>query len=369
VTGRAALRDGLRLAFVCGLSEKKLLQKLLPLTLLPEVAAVDVYRRAPFAPPPKVRQIPLTPLGRASAPAGELEKCARLLAAAPRYDAVIGCFQILHGLWAYLAGALRGVPAIQLVITDVEWNRRRTLARWPMLRAAGCGVRGEGAVAALRGLGYAGPVEIIHNPMAVPPRRDPGPGPRRDKPRDILAVGDFAAEKDYPWMLEVLGRIAARGVPFTATLCGRFPDAFRRKVREAGLADRVRFPGHLGASALADAYASSRALLMTSHTEGLPMAAVEAMAAGLPVAVTAAGELPWLVRDGRDGAVVPHGDTEAMTVALETLLTVPGLAASMGASARGRIEALAPLFTPEAVAAAWGRLLAGAGLRAGRCKL
>lgn len=358
MTGRTRSRDGLRLAFVCGLSEKKLLQKLAPLTLLPEVAAVDVYRRAPFAPPPKVRQIALTPLGRSCAPAGELEKCARLLAAGPRYDAVIGCFQILHGLWAHFAGALRGVPVIQLVITDVEWNRRRTLARWPMLRAAGCGVRGEGAVAALRGLGYAGPVEIIHNPMAVPPRRDPCP----DKSGDILAVGDFAAEKDYPWMLAVLGRLAAREVSFTATLCGRFPDDFRRKVREAGLADRIRFPGHLDAQALADVYASSRALLMTSHTEGLPMAAVEAMAAGLPVAVTAVGDVPWLVRDGLDGAVVPHGDTAGLTTALEALLTVPGLAARMGASARGRIESLAPLFTPEAVAEAWRRLLAGAGL-------
>ncbi len=356
-------RDGLRLAFVGGLSEKKLLQKLAPLMLLPHVAAIDVYRRAPFAPPAKVRHVALSPLGRSASPVGELEKCARLLAAGGRYDAVIGCFQILHGLWAHLAGKLWRAPVIQLVITDVAWNLRRPLARWPMLAADACGVRGEGALDALRRLGFAGPLEVIHNPMAIPAR----PAGSGDKANDILAVGDFAAEKDYPWMLAVLSALAARGVAFTATLCGRFPAEFRRAVA-AGLGDRVSFPGHLRGPELERAYARSRVLLMTSHTEGLPMAAVEAMAAGLAVAVTAAGELPWLVRDGRDGRIAPHGDTTAMADALEALLTTPGLARDMGESGRRRIEALAPLFTTEAVADAWRRLFAGVGLEGGAAR-
>lgn len=350
--------NGLRVAFVGGLSDKKLAQKLLPLTLLPEVAAVDVYRRAPFALLPKTRWTPLTSLGARRPLVGEPEKFARLLVAGGRYDLVIGCFQIFHGLWAELAGTAWRTPVIQLVITDVEWNRQRLLARWPMLRASGCGVRGEGAVSTLRRLGYAGPVEVIHNPMAVPER----PARSGAKTTDILAVGDFAAEKDYPWMLAVLAGLAARGVAFSATLCGRFPEAFRRQVATAGLADRIAFPGYLGATELAEAYAKSRVLLMTSHTEGLPMAVMEAMAAGLAVVVTGAGELPWLVRQDRDGKVTPHGDTEAMSDALETVLTTPGLARDMGESGRKRIRELEPLFTPEAVANAWRRLLCGVDL-------
>lgn len=351
-------RHGLRLAFVGGLSDKKLHQKLLPLTLLPEVERIDVFRRDPFDPLAKVHWVGCSSVGRRFAPVGELEKCARLLAAGGCYDAMIGCFQILHGLWAELAGTLWRVPVIQLVITDVDWNRRRALARWPMLRAAACGVRGEGAVAALRGLGFAGPLEVLHNPMTVPAP----PAATTAKTNDILAVGDFAAEKDYPWMLEVLSELADRGVPFTAALCGRFPGDFRCAVRAAGLDGRVCFPGHLGPVALAEQYAASRVLLMTSHTEGLPMVVVEAMAAGLATVVTPAGELAWLVREGKDGKIARHGDTSGMVEALAELLTDPDLARRMGESGRARIETLAPFFRPEAVSAAWWRLLAGIGL-------
>ena len=344
--------DGLRLAFVGGLTEKKLLQKLVPLTLMPEVAAVDVYRRVPFATSEKVRHVPLALLGGRNTPVGELEKFARLLVSGRRYDVVIGCFQILHGLWAHLAGLAWGVPVIQLVITDVGWNLRRPLARWPMLGAHACGVRGGGAVTALRRLGFSGPLEIIHNPMTIPDRTvEDG-----EKTNDILAVGDFAAEKDYPWMLAVLGQLAARGVDFTATLCGRFPGDFRRAVVAAGLGGRVSFPGHLHGPELDRAYARSGLLLMTSHTEGLPMVAVEAMAAGLPVVATTVGELPWLVRQDQDGRLVPHGNTGAMADALETVLTTPGFVRDMGKSGRKRLEELAPQFTPESVAEAWRRL-------------
>ena len=344
--------SGLRLAFVSGLSDKKLAQKLLPLSLLPEVAAVDVYRRVPFALPPKVRWIPLTPLGRVRT-AGELEKFARLLAAGSHYDLLVGCFQILHGFWAALAGAVWRIPVVQLIITDVAWNMRHAPAAWTMLRADACGVRGPGATTALRELGYAGPVEVIHNPMAMPEgRNDQG---RKDN--DILVVGDMAAEKDYPWLLTILGRLASRGVPFAATLCGHFPESFRRQVATAGLAERLRFPGHLAEPELDAAYAASRVLLMTSHTEGLPMAAVEGMAHGLATVVTGVGELPWLVRDGQDGRVVPHGDTETMAGALEVVLTRPGLARDMGENGRRRIRELAPLFRHEAVALAWRQLL------------
>lgn len=349
----AKKRDGLRLAFVGGLTEKKLLQKLVPLTLSPEIAQVDVYRRAPFARLDKTRHVALSPLGRRATPAGELEKCARLLAAGGRYDAVIGCFQIPHGIWAHLAAALWRTPVIQLVITDVAWNLNRPLARWPMLNAHACGVRGEGALRTLRDLSFSGPLEVIHNPMEISGRADKD----GEKTNDILAVGDFAEEKDYPWMLDVLSALAARGVDFKATLCGSFPDRFRRAVVTAGLENAIRFPGHLHGLDLERVYASSRVLLMTSHTEGLPMAAVEAMAAGMAVAVTTAGELPWLVRDGRDGRVSPHGDTPAMTDALATMLATPNLARDMGNSGRRRIESLAPFFTPEAVAQAWRRLL------------
>lgn len=344
---------GMRLAFVCGLSDKKLAQKVMPLSLIPEVASIDVYRRTPCALPPKVRWSPVSSFWRELG-LGELEKFVRLLAAGRRYDALIGCFQIPHGLWADLVGSVWRVPVAQLVISDVSWNINHRPGAWTMLRADACGVRGPGAVTALRALGYTGPVEIIHNPIQLSEIHTPD----NLRPNDILVVGDMAEEKDYPWMLDILARLKRRGVSFTATLCGRFPENFRRRVAALELLGQLRFPGHLAEKELTDFYASSRVLLMTSHTEGLPMAVVEAMSHGLATVVTEVGELPWLVRNTVDGYVVPHGNTEAMTDALETVLTRPTLARDMGENGRLRIQALAPLFTPETVAEAWRRLLA-----------
>jgi glycosyltransferase involved in cell wall biosynthesis len=53
--------------------------------------------------------------------------------------------------------------------------------------------------------------------------------------------------------------------------------------------------------------------------EGLPLCALEAMAAGLPVVATAVGGLPGLIEDGVNGLLVPSGDEQALGRALSAL--------------------------------------------------
>ena len=83
--------------------------------------------------------------------------------------------------------------------------------------------------------------------------------------------------------------------------------------------------------------AAADVLALPSWTEGLPMAVLEAMAAGVPVVASAVGSLPQVLGEGA-GLLVPPGDVDALRAALARLAE-PGLRASLTATARARVEA------------------------------
>jgi glycosyltransferase involved in cell wall biosynthesis len=115
---------------------------------------------------------------------------------------------------------------------------------------------------------------------------------------------------------------------------GQLRSELERQVAELGITPRVHFlgvrrdvPNLLRA---ADVFA------LTSVSEGASITVLEAMASGVPSVVTDVGGNPELVRQGRDGLLVPRGDHRAAATALLQLLRNPTLTAQLGASARER---------------------------------
>ena len=78
--------------------------------------------------------------------------------------------------------------------------------------------------------------------------------------------------------------------------------------------------------------------LLSSRTEGLPVAIMEAMAAGLPVVATAVGGIPELVQDGVTGLLTPPDDPAALADALAVLLDYPHLRQQYGRAGQQRIQ-------------------------------
>jgi len=118
---------------------------------------------------------------------------------------------------------------------------------------------------------------------------------------------------------------------------GTLADEIEAQIRMHGLGDSVRLMGMIDDSA-----ALLQALdifVLPSLQEGLGVAALEAMACGLPVIASAVGGLAQTVADGVTGIHVAAGDARTMANAIARIASEPELGAAMGAAGRLRVTA------------------------------
>ena len=103
-------------------------------------------------------------------------------------------------------------------------------------------------------------------------------------------------------------------------LLGKGPttDELRLQAERLGISEAVDFAGSV--SNVAEYLSVSDVFLLSSHTEALPMSAIEAMATGLPVISTDVGGMPDIVRG--NGFLVPDHNGEAFCQAMSTMLTM-----------------------------------------------
>jgi glycosyltransferase involved in cell wall biosynthesis len=161
----------------------------------------------------------------------------------------------------------------------------------------------------------------------VPEPREAGEAPADGS---ILFVGSLEPVKDPALLVRAAARLP--GVPsITFAGDGSLRPVLQRQVADLGLAERVRFLGHVRRSDLPERYRSAALLAVTSRHEGQSMAAVEAAACGVPVVGPRVGVVPDL---GDGVLVVPPGDEDALTTALARVLDDPVLRATMASAAR-----------------------------------
>ena len=126
-------------------------------------------------------------------------------------------------------------------------------------------------------------------------------------------------------LVEAAARLAAEGAKFEIVLAGDGPlrAPIEDRIRRAGLEGRVRVAGWMSASQVRDEILRSRALVLPSFAEGLPVVIMEALALGRPVITTSVAGTPELVTAGQTGWLVPAGSVEALVDALREALSAP----------------------------------------------
>lgn len=185
-------------------------------------------------------------------------------------------------------------------------------------------------------------------------------------PYRLLTVARLTAKKGLDTVLDALAFLVARGLDCHLDLVGEGEEreALTRRAARLGLTDRVRFHGALAHERVIDLYRQAHVFVLgcrvlpNGDRDGVPNVVVEAMAMGLPVAVTNVSALPELARDGATALTCPPDHPAALAANIRLLLADEALrdrltAAAAAAVARdfdnvANTRALAAIFASHA---------------------
>jgi glycosyltransferase involved in cell wall biosynthesis len=274
--------------------------------------------------------------------------------AAFRIDAVLRSYRpdliLSHGARMNLIGAslgrLHGVPSISVEHNVDSWRKSghpfhrldAMIGRWNV-----CRIAVSEAVARMLVDGRVVPeskVRVISNALYQPTIPQ---GMAREEVRRlfgmregvcaIISVARFARQKGHGVLLDAIGRMAERDRwKLVLVGDGALRTELEEKVSRLGLKAQVVFAGPWQPAT--EILSGFDVFVLPSLWEGLPVAVLEAMAAGLPVIASAGGGTPEVVRHGETGLLVPAGDAAALAAALDSLVVDPALRARMSKFAK-----------------------------------
>lgn len=170
--------------------------------------------------------------------------------------------------------------------------------------------------------------------------------PRYEGVRDkrIVSVGRMDANKNHAMMIRAFASLAERYPDYTLTIYGEgeLRKALEELVAQLGLSDRVFMPGVI--PDVAKQIEKASLFLLTSYSEGISNALIEALATGLPVISTdvPSGGTVELITDNVNGLIIPVGDEKALERAMDRLLGDSAYADRLGKEAVKIQERLAP---------------------------
>ena len=148
--------------------------------------------------------------------------------------------------------------------------------------------------------------------------------PMPDEPR-LVCVGRLSEQKGHLLLLEAASRLAAEGLPFKLVFVGDGPlrPQIETLIARHGLQDHIEITGWASNNQVQQHILASRAMVLPSFAEGLPVVVMEALALGRPVISTYVAGIPELVEPGTCGWLVPPGSVESLTGAMRAALQWP----------------------------------------------
>jgi glycosyltransferase involved in cell wall biosynthesis len=155
----------------------------------------------------------------------------------------------------------------------------------------------------------------------------------------IVATGSLVPRKGHSVLIKALAA-QADGPTWQLAIAGNGPEraALKDLSHALGIGARVHLLGHR--DDIGDVLAAADVFAMPSLWEGLPLALLEAMAAGKPIVASATSGIPEAITADVEGLLVPPGDVEALGVALQQLRSAPALRSHLAAHAVSRARAV-----------------------------
>lgn len=226
---------------------------------------------------------------------------------------------------AVVAGALLRRPVV-ISEHSSEWSERTLSpgalrrARIAFRRAALVCPVSRALQASIEAYGVGGEFRVVPNAadteIFYPSEQTPDAAPAR-----LVNVALHEEIKGLDVLLRALARLAKSRPDVGLELIGDGPrrGSLERLAAELGIAERVRFRGALAPSAVAEALRAADLFVLSSRSETLGSAVIEALCTGLPVVATAVGGVPEVVGE-EDGMLVPPSDADRLATGVSAAL-------------------------------------------------
>jgi glycosyltransferase involved in cell wall biosynthesis len=154
----------------------------------------------------------------------------------------------------------------------------------------------------------------------------------------VAAVGSLLPVKRWDRLLRAIKVVKCKVDKVCFQIAGDGPlrSDLQDLSRELNLSSTAIFVGAV--DDISSFLRHAKFLVHTAESEGCPNVVMEAMACGVPVVAMEAGEIPYLVEEGRTGFVVPQGDEDALVNRILQLLDDERLCTRMGIESRQKAE-------------------------------
>lgn len=161
----------------------------------------------------------------------------------------------------------------------------------------------------------------------------------------ILAVGRLDPIKGFRYLIEACAELRRRGLSFRCAVIGDGPlrAELQTQITRLGLDDCVELTGARDQASVraalqrAAVFVAPAVVAASGDRDGIPVALIEAMAAGVPVVSTAVSGIPELIEHERSGLLADAGDASGLARCIERIFCDPKLAASLADGARHKV--------------------------------
>ncbi|MFC1480617.1 glycosyltransferase [Candidatus Omnitrophota bacterium] len=271
-----------------------------------------------------------------------------------KYDIINTHFAVPTGPAGLVLSRISGTPNVLNVFggdiydpTKKMSPHRHALLRWTVrnvIRKASQVVTESANIASCAETFYRPAKDITIIPLGLAePRFTPKDREALSLKRDklyLISVGRLIKRKGYDFLITAFASLIRGGLDAELILIGDGPErsALEGLARELDVPDGVKFLGAVSDEEKFQYLSAADIYVLSSLHEGFGIVLLEAMSCGLPVVATNKGGQTDIIRDGKEGTLVPPADAESLADAIHKLATDPDRMKRVGISNRQEVK-------------------------------
>jgi len=271
-------------------------------------------------------------------------------------------FDLFHSFFLYPAGYVSGLLArrfgVRSIVSLVGNDVKRHFFQPEAVAMCKSGLENAGLVTALSSellelADALAPVRdksaLIYNSVAIPPSQW-APRSLSNDPYRIGSAGIFKYAKGLPYLFKAVAGLARRhkvAVELVGDVREYERETVDQMIERTGIGAMLTLRKAVPRERIHDWLLSLDMFVLPSISEGCPNILMEAMACGVPSVATKVGAVTDLIEDGVSGLIAPYGNADALEKTMEKLMGMPDGGASLGRSARVRMERFSPVWEKE----------------------